>query len=222
MAKQKTKVVLPVTATAPDNVALWNVPVPDEDKVRHTHNTISKKDTHPFYIQQRSGPGGKMMDFVDEGYMRQVLNDNFPIWNWEVISYEIFGPPQMPDYVCVHGRLTINDNGAERYFDALAANQVKYMRDTSVTVDLGNDMKSANTQAFKLACNRLCNISDDVYRKSVLSDEQLDTIEGMIGELDMATKKRVMESIGDHKINPGTFSNTVEKLNKLTKGENNG
>jgi hypothetical protein len=44
----------------------------------------------------------------------------------------------------------------------------------------------------------------------------------MIGELDMATKKRVMESIGDHKINPGTFSNTVEKLNKLTKGENNG
>jgi len=205
MAKQKTN----------------SVPVPDEDKVRYTHNTISKKDTHPFYIQQRGGPGGRMMDFVDEGYMRQVLNDNFPIWNWEVVSYEIYGQP-LPDYICVHGRLTIKDSGAERHFDALAAHQVKYMRDTSDTVDLGNDMKSANTQAFKLACNRLCNISDDVYRKSVLSDEQLDTIEGMIGELDASTKKRVTQSIGDHKINPGTFSKTMERLNAMTKGENNG
>ena len=78
-------------------------------------------------------------------------------------------------------------------------------------------MKSANTEAFKVACNRLCNISDDVYRKSVLSEEQLDTIEGVVAQLDGQTKRKVRASIGNHTINPSTFDLAMDRLVDHTK-----
>jgi hypothetical protein len=175
------------------------------------HNSISKKPTSPLYVK-------KLMDFdyVDEGWMRQVLNDNFPVWSWEVIKYEFLGK----EAVSVHGRLMIVDEGQPRYFDALAAHRMtisKQGENAGGYVDLGNDMKSANTEAFKVACNRLCNISDDVYRKSVLSEEQLDTIEGMMPLLDGQTKRKVREGIGKHTINPITFDTIMERLVNTTK-----
>ena len=175
------------------------------------HNSISKKPTSPLYVK-------KLMDFdyVDEGWMRQVLNDNFPVWSWEVIKYEFLGK----EAVSVHGRLMIVDEGQPRYFDALAAHRMtisKQGENAGGYVDLGNDMKSANTEAFKVACNRLCNISDDVYRKSVLSEEQLDTIEGMMPQLDGQTKRKVRKGIWEHTINPITFDTIMERLVNTTK-----
>ena len=108
------------------------------------HNTISKQTTNPLYVQKRQGKGGKNFEYVDEGYMRQVLNENFPVWTWEVVRYEFLGK----EAVAVHGRLTILDEGQPRFFDALAAHQITLSRDGSGYVDLGNDMKSANTEAF--------------------------------------------------------------------------
>ena len=145
--------------------------------------------------------------------MRQILNENFPIWSWEVIKYEFLGK----EAVAVHGRLMIIDEGQPRYFDALAAHRMSISKQSGGYVDLGNDMKSANTEAFKVACNRLCNISDDVYRKSVLSEEQLDTIEGVVAQLDGQTKRKVRASIGNHTINPSTFDLAMDRLVDHTK-----
>jgi len=185
--------------------------LPERILIKQKHQEISKKTTHPLYVKKKGD-----FDFVDEGWMRQVLNDNFPVWSWEVIKYEFLGK----EAVSVHGRLMIVDEGQPRYFDALAAHRItisKQGENAGAYVDLGNDMKSANTEAFKVACNRLCNISDDVYRKSVLSEEQLDTIEGMIPLLDGQTKRKVREGIGKHTINPGTFDSIMERLVNTTK-----
>jgi hypothetical protein len=183
--------------------------------IKEKHNSISKSATSQLYIQKRPGPGGKTIDFVDEGYMRQILNDNYPVWSWEVIKYEFLGK----EAVACHGRLTISDEGAVRKFDALAAHKIAITRADGNYVDLGNDIKSANTEAFKVACNRLCNIADDVYRKQILSQEQSDTLEGTLGGVDGQTRKRVKESVGNHKINPSNFDSTMQHLLTITKEE---
>ena len=197
MAKKETSIV-----------SQGSQPVVDLDVLRDTHDTISKKQTSPLYVQKRQGPGGTTLDYVDEGYMRQTLNTYYPIWSWEVKKYEFLGK----EAVAVHGRLTIVDNGIPRHFDAIAAHRVAVGRENGNYVDLGNDMKSANTEAFKVACNRLCNIADDVYRKAILSPEQVDTLEGILGELDGQTRRKVKESVGNNTINPSNFDSTMDKL----------
>tara|TARA_R110000824_G_scaffold10990_2_gene47957 strand:+ start:6976 stop:7590 length:615 start_codon:yes stop_codon:yes gene_type:complete len=179
------------------------------------HEEISKAKTSPLYVQKRQGPGGTTLDYVDEGYMRRVLNTQYPLWSWEVIKYEFLGK----ESVAVHGRLIIIDNGTQRSFDALAAHRVAVKKETGDFVDLGNDMKSANTEAFKVACNRLCNIADDVYRKAILSQEQIDTLEGAIGMVDGQTRRKIKESVGNNSINPSNFNETMERINKMIKRE---
>tara|TARA_R110002167_G_scaffold135451_1_gene321909 strand:+ start:13848 stop:14495 length:648 start_codon:yes stop_codon:yes gene_type:complete len=185
----------------------------DLDVLRDTHDSISKKVTSPLYVQKRQGPGGTTLDYVDEGYMRQTLNTYYPIWSWEIVKYEFLGK----EAIAVHGKLKIVDNGVPRTFDAIAAHRVAVNKTSGDYVDLGNDMKSANTEAFKVACNRLCNIADDVYRKAILSPEQVDTLEGVLGMLDGQTRRKVKESVGNNTINPSNFDSTMEKLKKLTK-----
>jgi hypothetical protein len=190
-------------------------PVIDLDRISSKHDDISKQITSPLYVQKREGPGGRTLDYVDEGYMRQILNTHFPLWSWEIVKYEFLGK----ESIAVHGRLTILDNGIPRTFDALAAHRIACLKSNGNFVDLGNDMKSANTEAFKVACNRLCNIADDVYRKSILSEEQVDTLEGVLGLLDGQTRRKVKESVGNNSINPSNFDSTMEKLNKIMNNE---
>lgn len=178
------------------------------DTIREQHNATSRTKTSPLYVQKREGPGGKSLDYVDEGYMRNILNQEYPIWSWEVIKYEFLGK----EAIGCHGRLSIVDNGVPRFFDSLAAHRISVSKKTGNFVDLSNDMKSANTEAFKVACNRFCNIADDVYRKSILSPEQVDTLEGVLGMLDGSTRRRVKERVGDNRINPGNFDATIEHL----------
>lgn len=186
-----------------------------ESKMVEVHADTSKQTTSELYVQKRQGPGGRVLDYVDEGYMRRKLNELYPVWNWEVKKYEFLGK----EAVAVHGCLTIVDNGIPRHFDALAAHRVACSRDSGDFVDLGNDMKSANTEAFKVACNRLCNIADDVYRKSILDDKQIQEIEDMLPNLDGQTRRKVKESVGNNTINPNTFDKTVDKLKTINKKE---
>lgn len=180
--------------------------------IRKQHESISHRTTNPLYVQTRPGKKGMNFDFVDEGYMRQVLNDEFPEWSWEIIQYELVGD----DSVAVHGRLLIVDNNISRSFDAVAAH--------GRSGDLGNDMKSANTEAFKLACNRLCNISDDVYRKSVLSQKQLDDVDSLIPQLKPSMQEKIKEAVATHGINPSNYEISMETLQALitTKEKENG
>ena len=147
--------------------------------------------------------------------MRKLLNDNFGVWSWDIIKYELLGDK----VIVVHGKLTISDNGVVRHYDSLAAHRIAVSKSTGDYVDISNDLKSANTDAFKVAVNRLCNIADDVYRKQVvdisLSEKQLEEIDMLLRQIesDEYTSK-INELIDDKSINSSNYDATIKRLNK--------
>ena len=170
------------------------------------HSEVSNIDTPKYYVKQQQG-----FDYVDEGYMRHLLNMHYPIWKWEIIKHEFVGT----EAIAVHGRLTIVDNGIERHFDSIDAHRIA--SNAKGYVDIGNDLKSANTDCFKVAVNRLCNIADDVYRKRIedisLSDKQLSKIEGKLKKLkDEGLVKKIKVGIESMTINKTNFDATVRKI----------
>lgn len=197
------------------------------DKYAIMESRNKKLPTPKYYIEKKG-----QFEFVDEAYMRKMLNDLYPDWTWTVISYDLVEDKESKKYcaVSVHGRLTVTDsNGKARHYDSIAAHQVATLRDSGAYSDIGNDMKAANTDAFKVAINRLCNVADDVYRKAVLDIEQLDTLEGLLLQTPAGIQRKVIKGIVDKDINPITFEATVIKLDsiiseqsKQKEGENNG
>ena len=174
------------------------------------HKNLSSTETPKPYIETRADG----FDYVDEGYMRALLNEHFPIWNWEIKKYEILGDAE----IIVHGKLTVYDEGIPRNFDAVASHRIS--KNQKGYVNISNNLKSANTDAFKVAVNRLCNIADDVYRKQMidynLTDKQISNIEEIlsgIGDNDLTDKiKDEVDSLG---INSQNYKATITKLNNI-------
>ena len=180
-----------------------------ETSVITKHSEVSQLDTPNYYVKQQQG-----FDYVDEGYMRHLLNLHYPIWKWEIIKYEFIGDTS----IAVHGRLTIVDSGVERHFDSIDAHRIA--SNDKGYVDIGNDLKSANTDCFKVAVNRLCNIADDVYRKRIeditLNTEQVATIEGKLKVIkDKASVVRIKVGIEKMTINSTNYDATMRKIETL-------
>jgi len=184
-----------------------------EKNIIGKHEDLSNIDTPKFYVKDKNG-----MDYVEEGFMRSILNKHYPIWNWEIVKYEILGDK----WIVVHGKLTIVDEGVPRYYDAIASHRIQRSKKTGDYVDIGNDMKSANSDAFKVALNRLCNIADDVYRKRVeditLTETQIKEIENILSNVkDKTIVSKVTAGIGNMSINKNNFDGTIRKLKTLIK-----
>ena len=179
------------------------------DNIKVRHKSISDETTPPPYIEHREDG----FDYVDEGYMRGQLNAHFPIWSWEIKKYEVLGDVE----IIVHGRLTIIDEGVTRYFDAIASHRIA--KNQKGYVNISNNLKSANTDAFKVAVNRLCNVADDVYRKQLkdytLSKDQVDELADAADELDAATTLKISEGIKDMTIHAENFDKVMNKIKKM-------
>ena len=213
MAKKKNEEnsIVPVKNGAMPVVASSEM----ENAIRDKHKEISFTDTPKYYVKEKQG-----FDYVDEGYMRHVLNQNYPVWNWEIIKYELLGS----EWIAVQGRLTIYDNGICRKYDSISSHRIQKKRDSDEFVDIGNDMKAANSDAFKVAVNRLCNVSDDVYRKRIesaeLSEKQVKFIKDLATQLDLVDK--IDESISSGSIHKFNASKTIDQLKDIVskqKGE---
>ena len=172
------------------------------------HQHVSEIPTPQDVVKSKNG-----FDYVDEGYMRWRLNQHYPIWSWEVVKYEALGDKA----IVVHGRLKVMDEGVPRSFDSVAAHRIAVARSGSGYVDLGNDLKAANSDAFKVAVNRLCNVADDVYRKQYvdkrLGDVQVNNLMDVIG--DMENKKeadQVYDALKSGKINQDNYDKVMSKL----------
>ena len=179
-----------------------------EDVIQSRHNFVSKVSTPRAFIKDKGG-----FDYVDEAYMRNQLNTHYPIWKWEIIKYEFIGDKA----ISLHGRLTIVDHGIERHFDSVAAHRIA--SNQKGYVDLGNDLKAANSDCFKVAVNRLCNIADDVYRKLIpnleLSDEQKERITNALDGIDHITIGKVKEGMDNLSINSTNYEATIRKLEQI-------
>jgi len=179
------------------------------------HQYVSELRTPVDQVKSRSG-----FDYVDEGYMRWCLNKHFPIWSWEIIKYETLGDKA----IVVHGRLKVMDEGVPRSFDSVAAHRIAVSRSGGGYVDLGNDLKAANSDAFKVAVNRLCNVADDVYRKQYIdksiTEEQYNKLLSMMSQIDVEDAEKVESALIGGKINKDNYDKVLSKL-KVTKENSN-
>ena len=179
-----------------------------EDNLQSKHDFVSNIPTPKAFIKDKGG-----FDYVDEAYMRNQLNAHYPIWKWEIIKYEFIGDKA----ISLHGRLTIVDHGIERHFDSVAAHRIA--SNDRGYVDLGNDLKAANSDCFKVAVNRLCNIADDVYRKIIpdlkLSEKQIESINKLLDKVDSTMVEKVKAGMEDLSINSTNYEATIRKLEQV-------
>ena len=190
--------------TIGDNGSLVEI----EDILQSKHDFVSNVPTPKVFVKDKGG-----FDYVDEAYMRNQLNSHYPIWKLEIIKYEFIGDKA----ISLHGRLTIVDHGIERHFDSVAAHRIA--SNSKGYVDLGNDLKAANSDCFKVAVNRLCNIADDVYRKIIpdltLSQEQKDAINGLLDGVDSKMVDKIKAGMEDLSINSINYKATIRRLEQI-------
>ena len=176
-------------------------------------NWVGTVPTPKYYVEKKG-----QFEYVDEAYMRKLLNDAYPDrWSWTILDYQLCKDGSSSKFfaIAVHGRLSIKTENGDRHFDAIASHQASVSQKTGDYVDFGNDMKAASTDAFKVAINRLCNVADDVYRKGVLSVEQLDTLEGLFLQAPSSIQRKVVNGIAKKEINPLTFTDTITRLDSI-------
>ena len=176
------------------------------------HKLVSGLKTPSPYIKKKQG-----MDYVEYSYMREVADKQFPGWSWSIEKTEVLGSEA---YV-VHGRLKWFDEGIWRQGDMCAAHRIQKKRGIDEFVDIGNDVKAANTDCIKKAFNMYMNICDDVYRNQVedfeLSDEQKDEIVEAAALVSESRLHEITELIKDQVIHNGNYKSSLAKLNREAK-----
>jgi len=176
------------------------------------HKHVSGLTTPSPYVKKKQG-----MDYVEYSYMREIADKEFPGWSWTIEKTEVLGSEA---YV-VHGRLKWFDEGIWRQGDMCAAHRIQKKRGIDEFVDIGNDVKAANTDCIKKAFNMYLNICDDVYRNQVedfeLSDEQKDEIVEAAALVNESRLQEITELIKDQVIHNGNYKSSLEKLQREAK-----
>ena len=175
--------------------------------ITNKHKKVSDMSTPKPFVKKKMG-----MDYVEFSYMREIADKEYPGWSWTIEKTENLGSEA---YV-VHGRLKWYDEGIWRQGDMVAAHRIQKKRGTNEFVDIGNDIKSSNTDCIKKAFNFYLNIADDVYRNQVddieLSDEQKNDILIVAGDVSEERLSQVHELIKDQSINTANYNASFAKL----------
>ena len=173
------------------------------------HKQVSNIKTPKPFIKKKMG-----MEYVEYSYMREIADREFPGWSWKVVNTEVLGSEA---YV-VHGRLKFYDEGIWRECDVTASHRIQKQRGTNDFVDIGNDVKAANTDAIKKAFNMYMNIADDVYRNQVddleLSDLEKSNILVLASEISEEKLEQIKELIEDESINTANYKASFARLSR--------
>ncbi len=173
------------------------------------HKKVSDMSTPKPFVKKKMG-----MDYVEFSYMREIADKEYPGWSWTIEKTENLGSEA---YV-VHGRLKWYDEGIWRTGDMVAAHRIQKKRGTNEFVDIGNDIKSSNTDCIKKAFNFYLNIADDVYRNQVddieLSDDQKNDILVLAGEISEEKLSQIHDLIKDQSINTANYNASVARLTR--------
>lgn len=138
-----------------------------------------RKPTPKKFIKKRQGAGGRSFDYVEAGYIKDLLNKTFNSWSFTIVDKQI-GQEQ----IWVQGRLTVQvpvqqpDGKVEfvsivkEQFGGAMVKRSKY--DGNKVIDIGNDLKAAASDALK-KCASEWGVASDIYWGDI--DEDTDTIE---------------------------------------------
>ena len=180
-------------------------------KITRQHKKIGKIETPKGLVKKKQG-----FDYVELSYMKNMANEQFPGWSWIIIKGEALGSNA---YV-VHGRLKWFDNGLWREGDMVAAHRIQTKRGSeNEFVDIGNDIKSANTDCMKKALNVYMDIAADVYRSEdpTLDDYQYETLMEKAAKINKDTELTIAKKIDSQEINTSNYKAALAKLERLSK-----
>lgn len=118
---------------------------------------------------------GKDFDYVRVGWMRRQMEAAFPM-SWDVEFFETANAETLlkAKAIVVKARITVRHPATREPLmvkEAFGGVGVKFRKDTSEPLDLGNDYKSAQADAMKKALS-LFGISSDVYEPVIEKREQ--------------------------------------------------
>ena len=180
------------------------------DVIRDLHDRVSMEDTPRSFIKNKMG-----IDYVEYSYMRSLADKHYPGWSWTIIKTEAMGS----EAFMVHGRLRWYEGGIWREGDCTAAHRIQKKRNSDSFVDVGNDIKSANTDCIKKAFNMYMNIADDVYRNRVedtsLSQEDIDYLYEQMEGLDDEWKEKISLSIESGDIEKSDIDKVVNRIEQI-------
>ena len=174
------------------------------------HKEVGRIETPKGLVKKKMG-----FDYVELSYMKKIANEQFPGWSWTIINTEALGTAA---YV-VHGRLKWFDNGIWREGDMVAAHRIQTKRGSTEFVEIGNDIKSANTDCLKKAFNVYMDIAADVYRSDdpSLDDDQIDELKSIALRVSEEQFNKVQIFVEDGTINSGNYKASKAKLERLAK-----
>jgi len=181
------------------------------------HDKVSMEDTPRAFVKKKMG-----QDYVEVSYMKKLADKHFAGWSWTIVNTEVLGS----EAFVVHGRLKWYEGGIWREGDMTAAHRIQKKRGSNEFVDIGNDIKSANTDCIKKAFNMYMNIADDVYRNRVedpaLTKEDIDYLYKEMEGLTDEWKTKISNSIENGDIERADMLKVINKINRLKEESNNG
>ena len=199
-----------------NNTEIVTIDVSPDVKVRRAitnkHLYVSNRKTPKAYWKKKMG-----LDYVEYSVMRDIVDIEYPGWSWTIINTENLGSEA---YV-VHGRLKWFDEGIWRLGDMCAAHRIQKKRGVDGFVDIGNDIKAANTDCIKKAFNMYLNICDDVYHNQIedfeLNDEQKDEIIIVAQQISSEKREQITQLVKDQVIHNGNYKSSLAKLQREVK-----
>ena len=142
-----------------------NIQLIDAKDLSLTTSALNKKQlqmllkhTPEKYVRTRPAKGGGQWKYVSGGYVKKVLNMMFGFnWTFEVVEKTIIHGEAI-----VLGKLTIQSNGTTITKMQFGNKEIICKRGTDQPLSIGNDLKSATTDALK-KCAAELGIAADIY-----------------------------------------------------------
>ena len=161
------------------------------------------KKTPSQYVRQRPAKGGGVWHYVSGAYVRKVLNLMFG-WDWD---FEVLSEMIQGNQVIVKGKLTCRVNGKAIVKTQFGCKEIMMRKGTNEPLNLGNDFKSATTDALK-KCSAEIGIAGDIYGKDEF--KEIDVIQDTLSADEVHNskeKERVIKHIEN--------ATTVESLEQV-------
>lgn len=133
---------------------------------------IILKKTPKNYVKTRPAKGGGTWEYVTGGYVKKCLNLMFG-WDWD---FEIIDEKIMIEAkeVVVKGRLTCRSGGKTIVKMQFGNKDIMFKRGSETPLSIGNDLKSASTDALKKCASEI-GIAADIYNKEDFKEVLVET-----------------------------------------------
>ena len=184
------------------------------------------KETPAKYVRERPAKGGGKWKYISGGYVKKTLNLMFG-FNWD---FEILEQLILHGECIVKGRLTVRTNGVTIIKNQFGNKDIIYRKlqdgeTERVPLSIGNDLKSAATDALKKCASEL-GIGADIYNKEefesfqIVSEEEeenkyekLKDLFNKVTILDVKMFDRILEIIDKKELN--SYDKAINYINNL-------